>query len=79
MESTFSVVDFTNICKFISCRGLEEFTKMYEAIGLYGKYYAEEKYNCACANFNNWWCNLDLLTQENIIKYVKNYYNVYSK
>ena len=79
MESVFSAVDFTNVCKFISCRGLEEFAKMYEEIGFYGKSYAEEKYNCACTNFINWWCNLDFLTQENIIKYVKNYYKAYSK
>lgn len=73
-ETLFVVSDFTNVCKFVACRGIDEFTKMYESIGLYGKQYAEEKYNIACSNFSNWWCNLDLSSQENIIKYVKSYY-----
>ena len=74
MESVFSAVDFTNVCKFISCRGLEEFAKMYEEIGFYGKSYAKEKYEKAIKNFSNWWCELDLSYQEKIISYIKNFY-----
>ncbi len=70
----FSVNEFTNVCKFVSCRGFEEFAKMYEEIGFIGKSYAEEKYEKAVKNFSNWWCDLDSYTQEKIISYIKNFY-----
>lgn len=71
----FSVIDFTNVCKFVSCRGLEEFVKMYDAIGFIGRSYATEKYNLAIGNFSYWWCDLDSYNQEKITTYIRNFYN----
>lgn len=74
-NTRFSVNEFTNVCKFITCRGLDEFAKMYEAIGFFGKSYAEEKYNRAISNFSYWWCDLDSYTQQKIVEYVKDFYS----
>lgn len=74
-NALFSVNEFTNVCKFIACRGFDEFTKMYEVIGFFGKRYAEEKYNRAISNFSSWWCDLDTYTQQKIVEYVKDFYN----
>ena len=71
----FSVNEFTNVCKFVGCRGPEEFVKMYDSIGFIGRSYATEKYNLAIGNFSYWWCDLDSYTQEKIISYIKNFYS----
>ena len=70
----FEIVDFTNVCKFISCRSFEEFAKMYSTIGFIGISYAKEKYETARYNFINWWCNLDIESQEKLLAYVKDFY-----
>jgi hypothetical protein len=41
--NNFKVEDFTLVCKFIACRGFDEFAKMYEDIGFIGEWYAKEK------------------------------------
>jgi hypothetical protein len=74
-NASFTVNDFTLVCQFISCRSEIDFMKMYDSIGFIGVAYAKEKCDLARRNFINWWCNLDPEAQENIIKYVKVFYN----
>jgi hypothetical protein len=71
---SFTVNDFTLVCKFISCRGESEFVKMYDAIGFIGESYAKEKFALAQRNFISWWCNLDQTIQCHVLAYVKTFY-----
>ena len=54
----YTIEQLQNFFRTVNCMGFDEFKIMYDAVGLHGEAYIQEKYEMKNTRFLNWFCEL---------------------